>query len=622
MTVIMGRNGSGKSHLLQAIMDGDIETNVLDPRDLQHISLITPDSIAYRDYRFFEPSFKKDNGDELIEEYKKLRGQIGYFTSKLIEFTGSTELRSMVSEDIWAIDPETLIDRCNLDRGVFSAIRREANEALWAVMENHGISRDLRQQIDKMKEIYGHEIVSVGVDDFRKILNKTATNPFSMAINQLFVSYRNKILDNYIELGRDTSRTTKNGLDQETFEARYGRAPWELLNEALRAFELPFEVNSPAMNYLEAFGVKLKHIDTQEDVDVGQLSAGEKVLFTFALATINIVDAEDLVITRPKILLLDEIDSPLHPGVTKRIIELVERVLVGDFGIKCIIATHSPTTVAMAPDSSLYEMRGAKGLCKISRREAINSLTIGIPTLSIDASGTRIVFVESDNDARIYGSIFSFIKPIIKSEKTLAFLPTGTSIKSVGTLNGGSSIVSSIVNSINSLGAMKVYGIVDWDNRNKEEQMVKVLAPALAYAIENVILNPLLLGVFLLKFQAMVPPEISGKYTFVDIGNLDDKELQVIANSIQDRVVSEEGRGKVVSFTCLNGRSFDVYEELAHMNGHSLEGLLKANFSFLSSSLCGRSLMQGVVKHVIGELPGLCPLAVCNLFTAIGNDPS
>jgi predicted ATPase len=55
----------------------------------------------------------------------------------------------------------------------------------------------------------------------------------------------------------------------------------------------------------------------------------------------------------PRALLLDEIDASLHPSMIRTLLNAVQTAFV-DKGSKVIVATHSPTTVALTPASSLY----------------------------------------------------------------------------------------------------------------------------------------------------------------------------------------------------------------------------------------------------------------------------
>jgi len=54
-------------------------------------------------------------------------------------------------------------------------------------------------------------------------------------------------------------------------------------------------------------------------------------------------------------LLLDEVDASLHPSMIKNLLDVIEKIFLKN-GCKVILATHSPTTVALAPEESIYEI--------------------------------------------------------------------------------------------------------------------------------------------------------------------------------------------------------------------------------------------------------------------------
>lgn len=81
-----------------------------------------------------------------------------------------------------------------------------------------------------------------------------------------------------------------------------------------------------------------------------------------------------------KILLLDEIDSHLHPTFCKSLITIIEKFIVPK-GIKVIIATHSPATIAYANEESLFLMNMPNEelrIEKIYKKEALDKLSDGL----------------------------------------------------------------------------------------------------------------------------------------------------------------------------------------------------------------------------------------------------
>src|SRR5690606_19323347 len=111
----------------------------------------------------------------------------------------------------------------------------------------------------------------------------------------------------------------------------------------------------------------------------------------------------------PKLIILDEPDSHLHPEMSQLLISVLKDTFVDKLGINVIMTTHSPATVAMAPEESLWIINNIPEttLKRTTKDEALNILTQNIPTLSIDYENHRQVFVESPTDLKYYQSIFS-----------------------------------------------------------------------------------------------------------------------------------------------------------------------------------------------------------------------
>ena len=78
----------------------------------------------------------------------------------------------------------------------------------------------------------------------------------------------------------------------------------------------------------------------------------------------------------PQVLLLDEIDASLHPSMIERMIHVIQTLFIEKYGMKVILATHSPTTVALGPEDSIFVISNEDGqtvIQKQDKRKAINT---------------------------------------------------------------------------------------------------------------------------------------------------------------------------------------------------------------------------------------------------------
>ena len=334
-------------------------------------------------------------------------------------------------------------------------------------------------------------------------------------------------------------------------------------------------------------------------------------------------DEELTTVSRPKLLLLDEMDAPLHPEMVHRWLAAVSEGLVAQQGVFCILTTHSPTTVALSPEAALYEMvDGQSGLAKISKQDALNKLTFGVPTLSIDYSGRRQVFAESDTDAAVFERIYSLIKSKINCERELNFLSTGMRNKDGGEINSGCTIVTKIVEQMTSNGSRNVFGIVDWDGKTTSTDRIKVVAEGIRDGIENVLLDPLLICLMLIKLRR-VPEGLEDIGRFAGADTLDDANLQRLADAIQNKVFPNSTTDKQ-EVRYIGGATVNVLKEYLTINDHDLEEALVQAFPALKRWADGGrgKLVMGTIEEVLTEYRGLCPIELQTVFETIANAPT
>ncbi len=143
---------------------------------------------------------------------------------------------------------------------------------------------------------------------------------------------------------------------------------------------LDYKINSPeGSRPLDAYQLKLVH--TKRDgleVDFGDLSSGERVLMAL-VASVYKTSADKHF---PSLLLLDEIDTSLHPSMIQNLLDVINDIFLSR-SVKVILVTHSPTTIALAPDNSIYIMNkeGRDRIVKADKDESLSILTEGFATL-------------------------------------------------------------------------------------------------------------------------------------------------------------------------------------------------------------------------------------------------
>jgi len=92
-------------------------------------------------------------------------------------------------------------------------------------------------------------------------------------------------------------------------------------------------------------------VDENEPRRLADLSDGEKAIISLSFASLSGVKYEER-----KVLLLDEFDANFNPSLTEVFFKILDEYFVSK-GILVVVATHSATTIALAPSTaSFYEI--------------------------------------------------------------------------------------------------------------------------------------------------------------------------------------------------------------------------------------------------------------------------
>lgn len=348
-------------------------------------------------------------------------------------------------------------------------------------------------------------------------------------------------------------------------------------------------------------------------VDIFQQSFGR----LFALCLYYAQDRRQMV-NYPKILLFDEIDAPLHPSMTQSLLRIIQEVLIDRHKIKVILTTHSPSTVALSEESSIYAMYkdGNHRLKKVKKDIALAILTNGVPTLSITYENRRQVFVESEYDVQFHEQIYQKLKNELSSEISLNFISSGGGDK------GSCDRVRTIVNDLSRHGNKTVYGIIDWDLKNESTDRVKVLGQGNRYSIENYIFDPVILAAFLL-LEGCITREMIGleqNETDFDLRTFESDRLQIAANFIIDKLKefkpeNSQAETKICEYS--NGRSVNLPSWFLKIQGHQLEDNLKKTFDKLNIYRREADLKKAIINKIIDRIPSLIPIDFISLFKEI-----
>lgn len=395
----------------------------------------------------------------------------------------------------------------------------------------------------------------------------------------------------------------------EEFEIRFGPAPWIAFGEFMNiVFEGKYHINFPKNDNPEDYVPVIRRHDGKE-IHPNSFSSGEKTLLWLCLSMYT--TTANLLGGQTSLVLLDEPDSTLHPQMVQKLYAALD-FLIRRFGCAVLITTHSPTTVALAPSGGLWQI-SENGLEPVDQDRAIAGLLDGVDQVSVHYTNRRQVYVESHNDAMIYGEIFSFLKrkKAIKAEHiTLSFIPASSKLPEenirqihdsvfgasdsekladfIKKINGqGNSVqVTGTVESLARENNPTVHGIIDWDAKNRPNDRVHVHGCGIFYSIENAILNPLTLPFYLLtNFPNKIAPTTFGLDDHIAVHDLlgETNDWQTLVNGFTAHVLGNHDTSDSVKCLFGNCIELNLSKAYVHRQGHDLAEIIKEKFPYLKS---------------------------------------
>lgn len=416
-------------------------------------------------------------------------------------------------------------------------------------------------------------------------------------------------------------------------------APWETFNKAMEAAKFKYRLIPPVFDQ-KPLNINITMVDIEKGgviESIEDLSSGEKTIMSLVLALYNSKNDTQF----PDVILYDEPDAYLHPSMVQQLLNVMMGTLVKDKGVKVVVTTHSPTTVALTPPLSIYGMDREKGhIIKIEKDDAIKSLTEGLTTLSVLYEHKKQVFVEAKFDQYFYNTIYNIVREAhLNHDIFLNFVQTGSDQSG----KGGCSEVKSIVTILTNNGNKSVCGLIDGDLHHVETDRIKILGNNSRYSIENYVLDPIFIAILLLSEQ----------FSGIDLGTLgfplnatvltfesiDDLQLQNIIDNIISKVrpfaktvstadnlfPAVSGRDTEAAYYLINGKKFKVPQWFLITKGHLLEDMLLLAFKPLISiardGKGGDNLKTKIVAKAIKLFPSYLSKDLLETFIKLEQIP-
>lgn len=383
--------------------------------------------------------------------------------------------------------------------------------------------------------------------------------------------------------------------------------PWDQFNEMGNDLGFKFEIDEPRLSEIR-FDVRLRDKKKGYFISPNSLSSGEKVVFSLFLALYS----TQTLSTKPEVILLDEPDAYLHPSLSSTMLHVLEDFFIKKYRVKIILTTHSPSTVALSPEQSLFIMDPDSGVMKkASKKDAILSLTSGLNTLSVFYENHRQVFVEAKNDAFVLDHVFYLAMQrnwLRSNDIQLHFIYVGDEA-----MEGGCSKVQDIVLKLRGAGNQTVFGLIDWDKKNSAKESIFVLGNQNRYAIDNYLLDPVSISLLFLDHE-----KEKTKIGFLDVDSIvgfaemSNEKIQSIVDQIIAQLTPNIpsallSKTDLVDYSLANEQVYRVPRWFFEIRGHDMVGYYKKSFPFLNKFKKEYDLYKRIVNLAYVNYPGVIP---------------
>lgn len=485
LAVLTGPNGSGKSQLLAAIHSG-VANAVQVREDERKLADIRKGEGTYRDIlgRYAKVD-KEKQSDEVQQSVQHARAQLSGYQSQSWEVTSRIARTPSATIELggrrsWTVkDPGAVILASDAFQGGKSHPIAAANVSrLISSVGDRGYRHDLQHTQQRSAH-----------PGTRPVTAETLARSPGLAVDLaepldgLGLAMQAHRLEEFHRYERE-----KQG---EAPLEDPPPPPHEVMNDLLKEVGFPLRVSAPKRRIDESEPVRF--LSQGVEVQVEDLSSGERTL----IGLVSALYAGRSGARLPALFLLDEPDAHLHPSLTAQVLTAIRSVLVERLGVRVLLTTHSPSTVALAPDDAVFVIRDG-AVHKTDKWEAVSTLTAGIVTVG---PHTKHVFVEDIDDAAFYtaaAAVTEALDPTFPKGR-LVFLPANKDKADPSKPGDGG--CTRVLAWVGDMQTPSVAGLIDRDGA-----AVDVLDPQRIWrvgrhSLENYLLDPLLLATFVARIQ-------------------------------------------------------------------------------------------------------------------------
>ena len=391
--ILTGKNGSGKTHLLEALDNGGAQ-----------VDSIKPTQTVYFNYTDFKIENEREYTQQtFVQELEKAwdlfaKNQTNLIIQQSLKSIKRKILQPEEQEKLKKIAEEKTKPLFSLNKHDIGENKLHEKFCNYKNQIESFFSRDAIQEqtIDNFQILLKKTtdfIDKITLAEFQKIYTPTnlKKNFLPFNIGKIFLRYRIKEYEECMErVGKAGNLSVDELREQCTddfLKKNGGTTPWDFINNILKtysgfdytiSFPNKFDFDRYTHQQTSSFIPELENERKDVRIDYQSLSSGEHIIFALALCLFK-TNSDNLF---PKLLLLDEVDSSLHPSMIENLFRVIKDVFLQN-GTKVILATHSPTTIALAEEESIFVVNkeGHNRIEKASKNKALEILTENLATI-------------------------------------------------------------------------------------------------------------------------------------------------------------------------------------------------------------------------------------------------
>ncbi|MBS1634933.1 MAG: AAA family ATPase [Bacteroidetes bacterium] len=630
--VITGKNGSGKSQLVELFKiysQKKSESRLIESDDIQIVpayNKIYTEPLVVHDIGLSSPSLMRDQEQDFFNRYREInngRDGIGeifvafynneisrdaLLKTKRVESGRLDYFKTLVDCESRLFSREELM---NMPRARGLIAMNEENMLInwlvdhllnnWRVFEIASIVANYQEK--KFSDLTMSDFMNSNIP----MQYYDSTDLIYSKLERVFYSYlKLRYQNSYQQFMKKENGEQNNSLSREEFDQRY-EAPWKVLNGFFEKFKLPYEfkgITEKSFSPTAEIQYEFIRKDTEKPIPFQFLSSGEKIIIGLVIKLFT-SEYYERNFEYPDVIILDEPDAHLHPEMSKILIDVLNGVFVEQLGIKVIITTHSPMTIALAPEDSIYQLSNVPftQLKQISKDEALKTLTSGLPNLSIDYQNHRQVFVEGPTDLKYYQQLFDKINADKAMQHKLYFISN-----SLG--KGNCDQVINVVKAIRNSGNTTAYGVIDWDLKNNDERHIYVHGNQSRYSIENFVFDPIYLATYLLDerygilMRELGISETDNQYDLIK-SHKAQEAVNFVLNKLTEKFKSLRTSTSISRCRYGNEIELNIPEWYLTIRGHDLFERLKETFEPISKFANENELHNKMINMICKLYPNI-----------------